>query len=267
MQTAMVRSSITNDDRLPDQISSGSWLTWEGSGAKGTKFTGGFGVETHLLPGGNYSYCIRIWIGTSPLEPGHWGGWKESNDIFAAERGGYSDFGNRVADIGNFYRGGSGGGEQSIPTFSELWNNYPGSNYSADGVFELVGGMIQYNHNRFPDNFSNTCAIRISHAFNMSGYSIPYKKGKTSSGKNSNGSKYWYFFRVTDFDRFLTNLLGDPDIESNNPSDFQGHQGIILFQVSGWSDATGHFTLWDGSNVAYGNYFSEAYNIKLWILD
>jgi hypothetical protein len=152
-EIARPRSSITNDDRLPDQISSGSWLTWEGSGAKGTKFTGGFGVETHPLPGGNYSYRIRIWIGTSPLEPGHWGGWKESSDIFAAERGGYSDFGNRVADIGNFYRGGSGSTGENTGGEYIIYNGTQVNWYAATGTliasYNATSGLPDYQNTQY----------------------------------------------------------------------------------------------------------------------
>lgn len=53
------------------------------------------------------------------------------------------------------------------------------------------------------------------------------------------------------------------------PSDFAGSKGIILFEVSGWGDATGHFTLWNGSKVAHGDYFKPKGSavlkgVKLW---
>ncbi len=28
-------------------------------------------------------------------------------------------------------------------------------------------------------------------------------------------------------------------------------KGIIVFEVTGWENASGHFTLWDGSNLVY----------------
>ncbi|WP_223255392.1 T6SS effector amidase Tae4 family protein [Flavobacterium sp. LM4] len=28
-------------------------------------------------------------------------------------------------------------------------------------------------------------------------------------------------------------------------------KGIIMFKVSGWGNASGHFTLWDGKNLIY----------------
>ena len=37
-------------------------------------------------------------------------------------------------------------------------------------------------------------------------------------------------------------------------------EGIVRFNVSGWSDASGHFELFDGANVleSHGDYFDPA---------
>ncbi|MFY7828926.1 MAG: T6SS effector amidase Tae4 family protein [Flectobacillus sp.] len=35
---------------------------------------------------------------------------------------------------------------------------------------------------------------------------------------------------------------------------FKNRRGIICFEVTGWNDATGHFTLWDGNNILYGQH-------------
>ena len=34
-------------------------------------------------------------------------------------------------------------------------------------------------------------------------------------------------------------------------NEFKNKSGIIVFDVSGWGNATGHFTLWDGSHLIY----------------
>ncbi|WP_425605493.1 T6SS effector amidase Tae4 family protein [Pseudoxanthomonas putridarboris] len=36
-------------------------------------------------------------------------------------------------------------------------------------------------------------------------------------------------------------------------SQIKGKNGIVMFSVKGWSDATGHFTLWEGAtqNLLY----------------
>lgn len=37
-----------------------------------------------------------------------------------------------------------------------------------------------------------------------------------------------------------------------------------MFDVRGWSDATGHFDLWDGTKCVGSEYFEEAHAIYLW---
>ena len=43
-----------------------------------------------------------------------------------------------------------------------------------------------------------------------------------------------------------------------------GKRGIILFVVKGWSNATGHFALWDGEKALEGEYFDKASDVFLW---
>ena len=38
---------------------------------------------------------------------------------------------------------------------------------------------------------------------------------------------------------------------------FSGKRGIIAFQVAGWSNATGHLDLWDGSKCIHEAYFRQ----------
>jgi hypothetical protein len=89
---------------------------------------------------------------------------------------------------------------------------------------------------------------------------IPSTKGQTGSGSDGN----WYFYRVSDLEAYLKNRFGIADITANSKSSFQTFKGIILFRVTGWSNATGHFTLWDGAKVAHGDYFNQANSISLW---
>ena len=39
---------------------------------------------------------------------------------------------------------------------------------------------------------------------------------------------------------------------------------MICFEVDGWSDATGHFDLWNGSECIHSDYFSKASKVHLW---
>lgn len=156
---------------------------------------------------------------------------------------------------------------QGVPTFQELWDNYPMNSgaYLNDKIWNAVGGKVKQNHDSNPAAFANSCTIRMSKAFNDAGYNIPFMKGQTISGADGN----WYYYRVKNFDTYVTGLLGAPDITGTDISSFQGQKGIIEFQVTGWGDASGHFTLWDGSTTALGEYWNNPglTNVKLWKLN
>ena len=44
----------------------------------------------------------------------------------------------------------------------------------------------------------------------------------------------------------------------------KGKKGIIIFEIKGWSDATGHADLWDGGKVVRDDYGVKAHNILFW---
>ncbi|QHM73365.1 type VI secretion system amidase effector protein Tae4 [Mixta intestinalis] len=147
------------------------------------------------------------------------------------------------------------------PTFSAAWSAalriYHPSN-SAAKVAETIGGYVKVNINN-PDakkRWTNTCAVRMSYILNYSGMRIPALRGQTVTG----GDKRQYFFRVNDLIQFLKYKWGAPEIVSYPPADagkLSGRQGVILFQVTGWSDANGHATLFNGVRCYDRCYFNE----------
>jgi len=137
-----------------------------------------------------------------------------------------------------------------IPTFSRLWAHYP--NGEAATVKRSIGGNVNLAW------VTNTCTIRISRAFNYSGAPIPGNIPGLSTIKGGDGKRYAY--RVREFHQFLIHHVKAPDITGN----VAGHQGLIMFKVSCWNDATGHFDLWDGSKCAHQGYFDIADQVYLW---
>ena len=61
---------------------------------------------------------------------------------------------------------------------------------------------------------------------------------------------------------FLNTTFGAADVTSG----FAGKKGIIVFNVSRWSDATGHITLYDGNICSDRCYFTESDSEQLWTL-
>jgi hypothetical protein len=129
---------------------------------------------------------------------------------------------------------------------------------SGQRVATLVGGYVEKNINN-PEpsqKWTNTCAVRMSYILNYAGFIIPKIPGQTVSG----GDQRQYFFRVKNLITFLEAMWGKPDVVKYPPSGggtLAGKKGVILFEVSGWSDAQGHATLFDGNTCYDHCYFNE----------
>lgn len=116
--------------------------------------------------------------------------------------------------------------------------------------------------------FENTCAIRMSVAFYQSGNPIP-KKYREFIDKDGNT----IIASVNGFRKFMQGEHGDPwgmskvpgsDIEDDVPK----VQGIIVYHVK-WTNATGHFDLWTGSDFVGSGSFDDVakgYDIALWFV-
>ena len=137
------------------------------------------------------------------------------------------------------------------------------SNYFADvkdlsvaEVGEKIGGKVGLNIKN--GTFQNACAIRMSYAFNKAGKKISKTDGAVSSGEDKN----WYLYRVKDFIKFLKSNYSDTET-TTDISTFKGKKGVIVFEDCGWSDATGHVDLYDGSMVEGSDYSNKAKSMTL----
>jgi hypothetical protein len=149
-----------------------------------------------------------------------------------------------------------------LPSFDVMEKSYPYG--STDQVKSEIGGKIK------ADWINNTCAIRMSRVLN---YSVPELQiSKEGNLTISGNDKKWYFYRVSDLIKYLTNNLGKADIYLTRTntgemdiSKLKDKKGIIIFEVP-FRDATGHATLWNGKNcVDEQCYFDKATALYLWI--
>ena len=156
-----------------------------------------------------------------------------------------------------------------LPLWEVLSFHYPAQ--EAGAVFQGIGGKVKLNYDI--GVFNNACATRVSKALNGSSgtHLIQYFKdispnGKMESQVSSGKNKHWYIFRVKVLTKYLTKKYGQP-IESD-PSNYKeklkGKKGIIIFQVLGWGDATGHADLWDGSNCLWKGYGDLSNEVLFW---
>ena len=146
------------------------------------------------------------------------------------------------------------------PLFANAWaasqkifNKNDSETERLNRVANVIGGRVADNINN-PDSSTkwvNTCAVRMSYILNYSGLKIK-PNGKLTV---SESDKNWYYYRVTNLISFLISEWGKP--ESIKYPTVIGRKGIILFQVSGWSNANGHATLFDGNSCYDHCYFSE----------
>ncbi|MCA9544504.1 MAG: hypothetical protein KC613_08940 [Myxococcales bacterium] len=146
-----------------------------------------------------------------------------------------------------------------IPDFKLLWLGYP-RGLSAD-VKPRIGGQVAY------DWITNTCTIRMSRAFNYAGHRIPADHPGLATTRGGDGLRY--AFRVAEFRPYLLETFGKPTISHEGepgtiPTEpFAGRKGVICFEAT-FSDATGHFDMWNGLQTIGGNYFYKAHAVHLW---
>lgn len=167
------------------------------------------------------------------------------------------------------------------PKFSDLWDAYKEVNIGFKEVYKLIGGTPYALHLEKPNAYTNACALRMSRSFNYGKF--PVKRGTLIPNPNDikrlKGSDgLAYIFRVKDIMRYIELSFGKPEYSiktngNNIKNQFLGKQGIIIFKVKGWGDATGHVTLWDGIECSDGHcYFThsqasvETTEILLWEL-
>ena len=158
---------------------------------------------------------------------------------------------------------------KTLPKWELLIQHFP--NKPAGDVFTEIGGKVKLNYDI--GVFSNACATRISKALNYSGeeHKIPFYKTKDSNGNDvvqvsSGGKKYWYIYRVKVISQYLGEVYGPPKMIPNDSyrDHLRGKRGIIVFEVSGWSDATGHADLWNGNQAVGSDYGGKSSKILFW---
>jgi hypothetical protein len=145
-----------------------------------------------------------------------------------------------------------------LPPLGLLWANYP-TDPDPESIKRMIGGRVDLPW------ITNTCTIRMSYAFNRAGSPIPRKHPSLTTVRGGDG--LWYAIRVREFKRYLEREFGAPGVTGTMRSEFAGHQGILVFDVEGWNDATGHLDVWNGTRAKHGEYWEAAKAVYLWICE
>ncbi|MEW6760901.1 MAG: type VI secretion system amidase effector protein Tae4 [Pseudomonadota bacterium] len=125
-------------------------------------------------------------------------------------------------------------------------------------MYKKVGGNVHALYQENPEGYANACALRLSLAFNYGGVTIT-RGGKGYKVPGADGKPY--LLRVDDMIKFVRANFGEPDVVvkpkgQDKSSEFKSKKGIIVFRVTGWGDATGHVTLWNGADCGDTCYFT-----------
>ena len=156
-------------------------------------------------------------------------------------------------------------------TFAKLKSCFPQGTVAQ--VKKQLGGSVDAAW------ITNTCAIRMSQSLNCAGRAVPFLKGETVRGKAP--TNFNYIFRVKQLAPQMKRWYGNgltvkakAGTRGVPVSAFNGKKGIISFDLTGkWDDATGHFDLWDGTQMVEANhanakttkeYFGSALSVTLW---
>jgi len=153
---------------------------------------------------------------------------------------------------------------KELPDFDLMKAYYP-TDHDPQKVKRDIGKDVNQDH------YKNTCVIRISRAFNYANHPIPADTAKFRTKQGADGK--WYGLRVSEFRDYMIATYGKPTfterIGKKTPIDYSkfAHcHGILCLAVDGWSDATGHFTIWWEDHMLYGepNYLVRANEALLW---
>lgn len=152
---------------------------------------------------------------------------------------------------------------KKLTGFERMWNAYPAPGGTAEEAKAMIGG------DALGKWLTNTCVVRVCRAMNYAGHPVPQGFPGLSTIRGADGMRY--AIRVEEIRKFLTHVYGPPDLAEERtptlreaPESFAGQSGIIVFQVNGWLDATGHIDLWDGAECRHKGYFERAHRALLW---
>ncbi|MEW6761429.1 MAG: T6SS effector amidase Tae4 family protein [Pseudomonadota bacterium] len=167
------------------------------------------------------------------------------------------------------------------PSWADMRKHYPDKNIRTEVLYDtMIGGRFKGAYKLAA--YENTCAVRMSYALNRSGLKMGEAPSTDGSPKGADGYRYW--IRVSDLKPHLIKQFKGADEELTLPTipasmignvpamrekyskrrdlaqawldtKLAGRNGIVVFDVTGWGNASGHFTLWDGKakSLAYAN--------------
>src|SRR4051812_38998469 len=124
------------------------------------------------------------------------------------------------------------------PKLDKLWAAFPDHKQypTLKDLFTWIGGnaVLNIDEPGFGAN-GNTCAARLSVAFNKGGYPITRNMiNATGVATLGASDKSRVLFRVSDFRKLLGHQFGKPVVDKSFPfgDSFKGKKGIVAFTIN-----------------------------------
>lgn len=158
------------------------------------------------------------------------------------------------------------------PSWADMKKHYPDKSIKTAELYDVrLGGRFKHAYD-IPA-YKNTCAVRMSYGLNRSGLKL--NKAPSNGGNLVGDDGYNYWIRVDDLtpelmarfkgcdEELRLKVAPNSMVENAEAVDkhyqerweaarnfldtkLAGRNGIVVFEVRGYANATGHFTLWDG---------------------
>lgn len=166
-------------------------------------------------------------------------------------------------------------GNGLCPMFYKIWEGYPPHSVETPDLLVRLGFCNAGEQNCW---VTNSCTIRLTLALNNAGFD-PGRIGPTKW--SAKGRRF--MIRVEEGVHFVPSLFGrsyaqggagvptgQNDEQGNQiygpPQSIIGKAGLIHFWNCGWSDATGHWDVWDGRSIRNHEYFAKCQNVEVFNL-
>ncbi|HEX7152269.1 MAG TPA: T6SS effector amidase Tae4 family protein [Thermoanaerobaculia bacterium] len=153
--------------------------------------------------------------------------------------------------------------------FADLRNNYPTED-PPDLFRNLGGGWPALISN---PSYANTCTIRLSVALNRVGYPVPADLAAID-GNHKDGAGNHIAIRVPTGEQLMIRHFGAStwgmSRTPGTPIDLStvpAKTGVLVYLVTGATNANGHIDLWDGSTClidCHVSFAKESHAIQLW---
>jgi hypothetical protein len=174
--------------------------------------------------------------------------------------------------------------------FKRMWDAHPHNYLPDDGSLgENIDSPQLLDDHGLPQNFANTCAIRLSIMLNSIGATITPAKAKAAgiarTPHYSKQTKQYYILSAAEMWTYLTKTFRPPDktfpprgrykdadeyataYESEIKPAIEGKRGIVAFDKIFTYGGTGHVDLFQGEQTSdAGDSFYQSQRVLLWYI-